>query len=136
MYDKSFNLEIITPARVVISEEVTSLSVPGVQGGFQVLYNHAPLMAAIDIGLMKVKDEEGKDKLYATSGGFVEVKDNKVVVLVETAERADEIDVLRAKAAKDRAAGRLHTRGSEVDMDRARVAMSRALNRLRVAQHE
>jgi F-type H+-transporting ATPase subunit epsilon len=136
MYEKSFDLEIITPIRVVLSEAVTSVSVPGVQGGFQVLYNHAPLMAAIGIGQMKVRDTEGRDTRYATGGGFVEVKDNKVVVLVESAERADEIDVARAQAAKDRADHRLHMRSEEIDTDRARVAMLRALNRLRVAQHE
>jgi len=136
MFEKAFDLQIITPAKVVISEEATSLSVPGVQGGFQVLHNHAPLMAAIGIGQIKVKDREGKDSRYATSGGFVEVNRNNVVVLVESAERADEIDVGRARAAKERATERLQSHGMDIDLDRARVSLSRAMNRLRVAQHE
>jgi len=133
MYEKAFKLQIVTPQRVVFQGEATSLGAPGVQGGFQVLYNHAPLLSSLDIGELRVKGADGHDTIYATSGGFVEVKDNAVVVLAETAEATGEIDVSRAKEAEKRATERLHSRSDEVDVERARLAMMRALNRLRVA---
>jgi F-type H+-transporting ATPase subunit epsilon len=133
MGDKSFKLEIITPRRVIFSGSVTSFSAPGVVGGFQVLYNHAPLLAAIGIGEAKLLDEAGNEVRYATSGGFVDVLHNHVTVLAETAERAEEIDLQRAKAAKERADRRLRERHEDTDFDRARIALARALNRIRVA---
>ncbi len=136
MYEKSFRLEIITPGRVVFQGEVTSVSAPGVMGGFQVLYDHAPMLSAIGVGVLKVKDKEGKDMVYTTSGGFAEVKNNSVVILAESAERHDEIDVKRAKAAKERASRRLEigSNDPQIDAERARVALARAINRLKYAQ--
>ena len=133
MAEKAFKLEIVTPKRVVFSGEVTSFSAPGVVGGFQVLKNHAPLLSSIDVGEVKFADIAGIESHYAVSGGVVEVHDNKVVMLAETAERSDEIDVVRAQEARDRARKRLAEKKSEVDFDRARVALFRALNRLKVA---
>ena len=134
MAEKTFKLEIVTPRRVVFAGEVESLSAPGVVGGFQVLYNHAPLLAAIGVGEVKVRSAEGEEARYATSGGFVDVVKNHVTMLAETAERADEIDVKRAEAAKGRAAKRLEERGPALNEERARVALLRAINRLRIAQ--
>ncbi len=134
MAEKTFKLEIVTPRRIVFSGDVESISAPGVVGGFQVLYNHAPLLAAIGVGEVKVRQVEGKEVRYATSGGFVDVVKNHVTMLAETAESADEIDVKRAEAAKDRAAKRLQERPAEMNEERARVALLRAINRLRVAQ--
>lgn len=133
MYEKAFQLEIITPSRVVYKDQATSLSAPGVQGGFQVLFNHAPLLAAIEVGEIKVKDKEGKDTLYATSGGFVEVNDNNVVVLADSVEKSTEIDVDRAKRSKDRAEERLQTANHSIDHARAEASLMRAVNRLRLA---
>ena len=133
MYEKAFKLEIITPERVLIQADVTSLGAPGVQGGFQILYNHAPFVSTLDVGVLKVKDREGRDTLYSTSGGFAEVKDNQVVVIAETAEPAGEIDVERAMAAKKRAEERLRSKNEEIDAERARIALMKALNRLRVS---
>jgi F-type H+-transporting ATPase subunit epsilon len=133
MADKAFIAEIVTPKRVVFSGEVTSFSAPGVVGGFQVLKNHAPLLSSIAVGEVKLVDIAGMESHYATSGGVVEVHDNKVIMLAETAERSDEIDVDRARAARDRARQRLAEKKSEVDFDRARIALFRALNRLKVA---
>ncbi len=110
MYEKAFQLEIITPSKVVFKDEATSLSAPGVQGGFQILYNHAPFLSALEVGEIKVKDKAGNDTRYATSGGFVEVKDNHVVVLADSAEILSEIDIDRARAAKARAEERLQSR--------------------------
>ncbi|HZY09830.1 MAG TPA: ATP synthase F1 subunit epsilon [Bacteroidota bacterium] len=132
--DKAFKLEIITPRKVVYSADVVSFSAPGVIGGFQVLYNHAPMLAAIGIGEVKVVDTQSSEFRYATSGGFVDVVRNHVVLLAETAERPEEIDVSRAEASRDRAVKRIHERKPETDLDRARVALARALNRKRLAQ--
>lgn len=133
MYEKPFTLEIVAPDRMVYSGEATSLSVPGVEGGFQVLVNHAPLLSSLEVGEIKVKGVDGRDTRYAAGGGFVEVRDNRVVVLVESAERADEIDVPRAQASRERAETRLRAPAKDVDTERARASLFRALNRLRVA---
>jgi F-type H+-transporting ATPase subunit epsilon len=133
MTGKEFDLEIVTPKRIVYSARVNSFSAPGVMGGFQVLYNHAPLLSITEVGQVKVLDAEGKELHYATSGGFVEVRNNKVVMLAETAERSDEIDVDRAKAAAERAKKRSAEKQEEVDIDRARLSLLRALNRLKVS---
>jgi F-type H+-transporting ATPase subunit epsilon len=133
MAGKSFYLEIVTPKRVVFKGEVNSFSAPGVVGGFQVLRSHAPLLSNIQMGVVKVKDVSGKALQYATSGGVVEVRDNKVVLLAETAENVQEIDVDRAKAARDRAQKRLKERAHDTDLERAQFALQRSLNRLKLS---
>jgi F-type H+-transporting ATPase subunit epsilon len=133
MPDKSFHLEIITPKRIVFNGQVTSFSAPGVAGGFQVLHSHAPLLSSIKIGEVKLTEINGSEFKYATSGGFVEVRDNKVVLLAETAERADEIDLDRAKAARDRAQKRVKEKKLDTDIERAKLALFRALNRMKLA---
>ncbi len=136
MYEKPFRLDIVTPTRVVFQGEATSVSAPGLSGSFQILYNHAPLLSAIGIGILKVKESDGRDVLYSTSGGFVEVKDNAVVVLAESVEREDEIVLQRAKAAHARALQRIESRNAEIDYERARAALMRAMNRLKVAEKQ
>ena len=133
MADKAFRLEIVTPKKVAFSGDVTSFSAPGVVGGFQVLKSHAPLLSNIAVGEVKLVDLAGNESHFATSGGVVEVHDNKVIMLAETAERSDEIDVARAEAARDRARKLLADKKADVDFDRARLALFRALNRLKVA---
>jgi F-type H+-transporting ATPase subunit epsilon len=133
MYEKPFRLQIVTPVKIAYQGEATSLSAPGVLGGFQVLANHAPLLSAVEIGRMKVRDTAGAESHYASSSGFVEVRNNVVTVLVESAEKADEIDVQRARAARERAEKRLQAKSPEIDVARAQLALLRALNRLRVA---
>ena len=132
MYEKTFKLQIITPGRVVFQDEASSVSAPGTQGGFQILYNHAPFISTIEVGEIKVRNKNGNDLVYATGGGFVEVKENNVVVLAESAELAGEIDVPRAKAANARAMQRLQSKDPGIDIERARLSMMRSLNRLRV----
>ena len=135
MTEKLFQLEIVTPRKTVFSEKVESFSAPGVVGGFQVLKSHAPLLSSIRIGEVKIIDSNGKEWRYATSGGFVEVRENKVVMLAETAERANEIDAKRASAALERAQRRITEKKFDTDVDRARIALERAMNRLKVAEH-
>ncbi len=132
MDGRSFDLQIVTPRRVVFNGRIESISAPGVLGSFQVLYLHAPLLSGLKIGEVKIVDAQGVETHYATSGGFVEVRNNKVVMLAETAERAEEIDVERAKASMARARTRLTEKRPGVDMERAQLALLRALNRLKV----
>ena len=101
--------------------------------GFRYLYNHAPLLSSLEIGEVKITEENGTEFQYAISGGFVEVRENQVILLAETAERTDEIDAERAKAARDRAVKRIAERRSDTDIERARLALYRALNRLKIA---
>jgi F-type H+-transporting ATPase subunit epsilon len=134
MFDKPFTLEIITPERTVLSAQVVSVSAPGIEGGFQVLFEHAPLLSALDTGRVMVQKADGTRDVFATSGGFLEVRDNKVLLLLETAERPQEIDVQRAEAALDRAKERLAHRTPEMDVLRAEAALHRAMNRLRTVR--
>lgn len=133
MFDRPFAVEIITPDRTVLKIQAVSVSAPGVLGGFQVLYNHAPLLSALGPGKVKVKDAPGTEYVYATGGGFLEMRDNHALVMLESAERPEEIDVARARAARERAEARLRARKADIDVARAEAALSRALNRLRIA---
>ena len=128
-----FSLDIVTPTRTVFSGDVRSFSAPGEAGSFQILFNHAPFLSSITVGQVRVVDPTGAESRYATSGGFVEVNNNKVILLAETAERSDEIDVQRAEKAKERAAQRLREE-ERIDEERARVALARAINRLKIAE--
>ncbi len=134
MAEKTFKLEIVTPRKVIFSGDVESFSAPGIAGGFQVLYNHAPMLSAIGIGELKMRDPNGQESRFATSGGFVDVLKNQVTMLAESAERPEEIDRARAESAKVRASKRLAERIAETDFDRAKIALARALNRLKVSQ--
>jgi len=134
MADKTFHLEIITPKRVVFKGEITSFTAPGVEGGFQVLHSHAPLLSSLKIGEVKITDAGGAEFRYAISGGFAEVRENNVILLAETAERTDEIDAERAKAALDRAQKRIAEKKEKVDIERAKLALYRAENRLKVSR--
>jgi F-type H+-transporting ATPase subunit epsilon len=129
-------LEIVTPDRVVVSEEVDIVTAPGVEGEFGVLANHAPMIAAVKIGPLHYRVGD-REEWVAISGGFCEVSRNKITFLVEAAERAYEIDVERALRAKERAEKRIQAylaRTEEIDYARARAALQRALTRLYVAE--
>ncbi len=129
---KTQRLDIVTPEKVVFSEEVDFVVAPGVDGELGFLPEHAPLVSALKIGELRVQ-QGGKDFKFAVSGGFVEVKNSRVVVLADAAERADEIDVERAQAAKERAEQRLSAQSGDIDVVRAELALKRALTRIKVA---
>jgi F-type H+-transporting ATPase subunit epsilon len=129
---RDYLLEVITPQKVAFSGKVKSVSIPGTKGSFQVLFNHAPLMSTFEIGKIKIEIEEGKYLFFATSGGTVEVNQNKVLILAETFESPDKINLDRAKEAMDRAQKRILTK-QEVDIQRAEGAMARAKNRIDIA---
>lgn len=137
MADKTFTLEVITPDRKVLSDgEITSVMLPGVEGYLGVLANHEPLMTALGIGELDFHRADGHVDAMAVTGGFVEVFENKVTVLADTAELREEIDVARAEESVKRAEERLSARPAEVDLDRATVSLQRALNRLNVAKKQ
>jgi len=117
----------------VFSEDVESLVVPAALGYLGVLPGHAPLVTALDIGVIKYK-REGKTRKMAISGGFMEVINNKVIVLADTAEPGDQIDLARAEQAKERARKRLAERGADLDVKRAELALKRAMSRIKAAQ--
>jgi F-type H+-transporting ATPase subunit epsilon len=133
MFDRPFAVEIITPEHTVLKAQAVSISAPGVQGGFQVLYNHAPLLSTLGPGKVQVREAGGATHLFATGGGFLEVRDNHVIAMLDSAERVEDIDVARARAARDRATERLRQRDAQLDAVRAEAALHRALNRLRLA---
>lgn len=126
-------LEVATPTRLVVSGEADEVVVPGVEGAFGVLPGHAPLLSLVGIG--EVMYRAGREEHYlAVSGGFAEVGPGHVTVLAETAERPEEIDLARARAARERAALRLRPQaGEEVDVTRALAALARAQGRLQTA---
>jgi F-type H+-transporting ATPase subunit epsilon len=132
---KLIDIEVITPSRAVYNNKAISITVPGTQGSFQVLYNHAPILSSLEIGKVKIEEEGGKKIDFATSGGTVEVLNNKVLLLVESFENNEEIDVERAKQAKERAEKRLKKDSDEenIDMLRAEIALKRAINRLKIS---
>ncbi len=129
---KEINLEIITPSKVAFKGKVKSITIPGTAGSFQVLFNHAPLLSSFEIGKIKLVDLEGKEEEFATSGGTVEVMENKILLLADSFESKDEIDVERAQKSLLRAKDRLATRGKgDINLQRAEGALARAANRLK-----
>ena len=136
MPEKTFTLEIVTPDRVVISDdEVVSLTAPGVEGYLGILANHASLMTELAVGEIAVRRSDGEELHFASSQGFMEVADNMVTILSDSAEESQEIDVERARESLTRAQERLASSKEGVDFARAEAAVKRALNRLRVAEH-
>jgi len=130
-----FNFQVITPDRTAFAAEVAGVVLPGVVGQFGVLPDHAPFFSILKIGVMKVIHEHpGKTETMTVAGGFADVRGNEVVVLTQSAERAEEIDVNRAEAARKRAEERIASRAANVDMARAQAALTRALTRLAVAK--
>ncbi|MCC6550769.1 MAG: ATP synthase F1 subunit epsilon [Ignavibacteriaceae bacterium] len=132
---KNLDLEIITPSKPVYHGEILSITIPGTDGSFQVLRNHAPLMSNFEVGSIKITEANNNQVLFATSGGTVEVLHNKILILADSLERADEINLTRAEESAKRAQERLAKKGrGEVDVSRAEAALNRALNRLRIAK--
>ncbi|AFH49347.1 F0F1-type ATP synthase subunit epsilon [Ignavibacterium album JCM 16511] len=126
-------LEIISPAKQVFSGQIKSITVPGTKGRFQVLKNHAPIISTFDIGMIRV-DLPETTKHFATAGGTIEVLDNKVLVLADSIESSEEIDLDRALRAKERAEKRLAEKSREIDVERAQAALARALNRIKIKE--
>ena len=125
-------LEIVTPDRSLVTEQVDEVQLPGSQGYFGVLPGHTPLLATLQVGELWYR--VGQEKHYlAIAFGFVEVRPERVTVLAQVAERAQDIDVARAQEAKRRAEERAARPEKEMDFERARIAMMKSLVRLQVA---
>jgi len=128
----SLALEIVTPDRAIVSQQVDEVELPGADGYFGVLPGHTPLLASLQVGEMWYRT--GQERQYlAIAFGFAEVLPDRVTVLAQIAERAQDIDVARAEAAKKRAEERVSQTPADMDFERARVAMIKALTRLQVA---
>ncbi len=128
----TFLLEVVTPDRAIVREEVDEAEVPGANGYFGVLPGHTPMLATLHVGEMWYR--KGQERSYlAIAFGFAEVLPDRVTVLAQIAERAEEIDVTRAQAAKTRAEQRLARPSADMDFERARIALIKALARLQAA---
>ena len=126
----SIKLEIVTPDRKLLSEEVEYVGAPGINGEFGVLPNHIPFLSALGIGSLYYK-KNGKRYYVFVAGGFAEVTPAKVSVLAEVAEKAEEIDVERARKARERSEMRLREQKDREAYARARAALARALQRMK-----
>ncbi len=126
------HLKLITHDRIVFDEDVNEIYTRGVDGEFGILENHVPIMTALDVGVTKAVQGD-KIKLFTTMGGIFQFKDNDAIILTDNAESGSDIDVARAKAAKERAEARLADKSAEIDAKRAEAALARAKARLKVA---
>ena len=129
----TMRLEIATAERVVYSEDVEILVAPGMDGQLGILPNHAPLLTALQPGEIRVV-REGEESFMAVSGGFLEVMANRVTILADTAERAEEIDIERAEEAMRRAQERIESSVSAMDLQRALASIRRSQARLLAAR--
>ena len=131
MLPTNLDLQIVTPDRLLVQEQVDEVQIPGSEGYFGVLPGHTPLLASLAVGELWYR--KGQEKTYlAIAFGFAEVLPDRVTILARLAERAADIDVERAESARQRAEARL-TERTDVDFERARAALMKALTRLQVA---
>jgi len=129
-------LEIVTPEKLVFSGNIEEITLPGTEGEFGVLRGHEAFLTSVEIGEMNFV-REGKKTFYAVNTGYVEVTGSKVTVLIETAEKSDQIDKERALKAKDNAESRLGQLTKEdVDYEIMRAALARAISRINVAEKQ
>jgi F-type H+-transporting ATPase subunit epsilon len=129
----TFQLEIVTPEKMVVRDAAEEMQIPGKKGYLGILPGHAPLITELAVGEITYR-ANGYTHHLSVAWGFAEVLPDKVTVLAETAERAEEIDIRRAQEAKQRAEERLKSGNPEVDFDRAAIALQRAETRLEVAE--
>lgn len=132
MPDKLIHLEIVTPSKTQFSDDVKSFTAPGMEGSFQVLPDHAPFVSTLQPGKVKFVMKDGAEKIFAVSGGVVEVLKNNISMLAETLEAKEDIDIERAIRAKDEAHRLMETEHGTA-LESARADYSRAVNRLNVA---
>jgi F-type H+-transporting ATPase subunit epsilon len=134
---QNIRLEVVTPEKCVVDEEVQIVIAPGILGEFGVLSGHTPFMTTLKLGTIRYTDAKGVERCVFVSGGFAEALPNKVTVLAESAERRCDIDIERAKSALDRAQKRLEEQAAkkeDLDFIRAKAALERAMHRLKLAE--
>lgn len=129
---KTVQVNIVTPDGPVYDSEVAMVIAKTVSGEIGVLPGHIPLVAPLTIGGVQLKNADGKSNFVAVSGGFIEVRPDKISILAPSAEVASSIDVARAQEAKARAEERLKGKKDDVDFQRAELALKRAINRINV----
>jgi len=136
MSEKYIQFEIVTPERVVLREEITQITVPTKSGEITVLPDHIPLVSSLLSGVVHIKKKDGQEEVMSISGGFLEVLKNKVVILADTAERAEELDVDRAEEAYKRAAELKEKarRGENIDFVEVNAAIERELARTKAVK--
>ena len=132
---KTFPFEILTLQKLFLREEVRFVIAPGQEGVFEVLANHAPFVFALKPGPLRMRMPDGKDQYMVVGTGFLVVQMERTTVLTRSAERPEEIDVTRARRAKERAEDRLQQKTSDMDLARAQASLQRALARLKVAEY-
>ena len=130
----NIRLEVVTPEREVVNEEVQIVMAPGSEGEFGVLIGHTPFMTSLKTGTLRYRDSSGTERYIFVSGGFAEALPNKVTVLAESAERRRDIDAERARGALERAQKRIASGQADFDYTRARAALERALYRLKLVE--
>lgn len=132
----NIRLEVVTPEKYVVDEEVQIAVLPGSLGEFGVLIGHTPFLTTLKTGIMHFTDAKGTQRFVFVSGGFAEALPDKVTVLAESAERREDIDLERAKAAMQRAQERLAkaTQAEDIDFNRASAALQRALYRIKLCE--
>ena len=126
-------LDAVTLKKVVFSEPIESVIAPETVGHFGILAGHTPFVSSLQTGITKITKANGEKFNLSTSGGFLMTDGKKVILLAESAERPEEIDVNRAQRAKERAEKRLAEKNPDTDIDRARTALLRAINRLKLS---
>ncbi|HMB83092.1 MAG TPA: F0F1 ATP synthase subunit epsilon [Terriglobales bacterium] len=131
----TFQLEIVTPSRLLVKDAAEEAQIPGLSGYLGILPGHAPLITELAVGVITYK-ASGATHTLSVAWGFMEVLPDKVTILAETAERPQEIDVERAQKAKERAEQRLKSSDPQVDYTRAEGALQRAETRLNVAKEK
>ena len=131
--EKTFPFEILTLQKLFLREEIRFVIAPGQEGVFEVLAHHAPFVFALKPGPLRMRLPDGQDQYVAVGSGFLVVQKERTTVLARSAERPEEIDVDRARRAKERAEERLQQ--PDMDLARAQAALQRALARLKVAEY-
>jgi F-type H+-transporting ATPase subunit epsilon len=135
MLPEAIELIVVTPERQLLRETVVEVTIPGLDGELGILPGHAPLITELGIGELRYRTAASRQPvLLAVLRGFAEVLPDRVTLLAETAERAEEIDLSRAEAAKARAEKRLVSNDTNIDWDRATVALQRAVIRIQIAR--
>lgn len=129
---KKISLKIITHEKEVFNDNVDAIYSKSVEGEFGILPDHQPFMAALDIGVTKT-EKAGEMEFFTTMGGIFQFKDNEALILTDLAEKGSDIDVTRAKSAKERAEARIGSREVEIDNARAQIALAKAMARLKAA---
>ena len=133
--EKTFPFEILTLQKSFLREEIRFVIAPGQEGVFEVLAHHAPFVFALRPGPLRMRLPDGQDQYVAVGTGFLVVQKERTTVLTRSAERPEEIDVERARRAKERAEQRLQQKSADFEMARAEASLQRALARLKVADY-